>query len=327
MCKANILLIRRNVNARALQKLVSDLNEHHNVIETTPIEPSDGVVSTKRKTKVHKLITLCEQNEIDFCILVCHSGNPVMRDFQKQYTPKHGYYILEHDLFSEIPEPIVNEQALGAFAFTKPHYAWYNNQKYTTFKTKWYKFDSYTQQGKDFKTAMIVATRSYNPYSEFDYKYLFKHVYLKPRRSYRKETLENDCIVDYENWGNTQALFDLGGKCGFWFTYSSSAFVEALMLKCIPIFWKNKFKKVKRINSVLDTIYVTARGFTKSGRNILAILADEKLSGKIQLLRASPTLRQEVISMMSEQWIYKTELPSVSEVLLKDIKTKIGGTK
>ena len=321
----NILLIRRNVNRRALETVIHKLSDCYTVHEACPIEPDDNVVTEELDRKVDEFVKFAEQKEIDFCIMVCHSGNRLMRLFQSRFIPTHGYYIIEHDLFSEVPEPIVRAKHLMAVAFTKPHFEYYTKEGYNTHKARWYKFDCHVPAKADYDSAMIVATKAYLGVDTFDYKHLFKQVYLKPRRAYLTDDLENDCIVTYRKYGDTQALFDLGKHCGFWFTHSSSAFVEALLLKRIPIIWRNKeYDTINKVNEILNIISFEGRAFGTEGRKFHAIVADDDLSKKVKLLKQSHILREETINIMRQEWVYDNKLPSVSEVLLKDMQKHLG---
>jgi len=61
----------------------------------------------------------------DAIVINTHNGNPHVKQFQKQVTPRLGYFDVEHDLFSDAPETTrLEEKRLGTFAFHARHHAW-----------------------------------------------------------------------------------------------------------------------------------------------------------------------------------------------------------
>jgi len=316
----NFLIIVDKFNTIAIRKIISDLStEANNVYVKIPIQPGDGKITLERKQKVDALINFAERKEIDFCIMICHNGNPVMRFFQDNFNPKYGYYDIEHDLFTLRPELTVAKKAWGTFAFTQLHLNYLTEINRHALKARWYKFDQFTFKQIDWNSALIVNSARIDQSKSFEYLHLFNKTYLKPHSSSKLNSLEKNTITNTE-WKNTQTLFDIGAICGFWFIHSSSAFVEALMLDCIPIIWRNKnYTYKKESTTILSTVQIQKLNNTR----IHALIADEDLPDKIQKLKQSENLRKETLQILKHEWLLDQNLDSVSTVLLNDIQQRI----
>jgi len=320
----NVLFIFEGNNRRALDYTIQTLRNNNCSVTELCFDQYWNCNEGYTPTKESSSLADSYNNVFDFIIMATHCMNLVMADFQERCKAKYGYYNIEHDLYNSIIERCNDCHLLGVFSFTKfmTNYLKSRNIKY--FEASWYKLDTseITSRPDYLNNAILIDTSYTNKDIPFEYKHLFTKVYLKNfYPTERNSAFEKNLETNLVKWYDTQGLVDMLDLAKFWFSFKSSAIIEALLMNRIPILWRAEYTDEIQINDIISEIRIIDTSPDKLHQfdNKLKMITATNIDYKIKELQNNPLKLEETQSILKQDWCFDEPKPKVVDILLEDM--------